>query len=61
MYVSSHTEELWYNEAICLWMIIYTLPARKSNTLAKELTAATRRVQISSNELSTLVSVKAKM
>ena len=24
-YVSSHTEELWYNETVCLWMTIYTL------------------------------------
>ena len=22
-YVSSHTEELWYNETLCLWMTIY--------------------------------------
>ena len=22
-YVSSHTEELWYNEIVCLWMTIY--------------------------------------
>ena len=22
-YVSSHTEELWYTEAVCLWMTIY--------------------------------------
>ena len=22
-YVSSHTEELWYNETVCLWMTIY--------------------------------------
>ena len=22
-YISSHTEELWYNEAVCLWMTIY--------------------------------------
>ena len=22
-YVSSHTEELWYNETACLWMTIY--------------------------------------
>ena len=22
-HVSSHTEELWYNETVCLWMIIY--------------------------------------
>ena len=22
-YVSSHTEELWYNEAVCMWMTIY--------------------------------------
>ena len=22
-YVSSHTEELWFNEAVCLWMTIY--------------------------------------
>ena len=25
-YVSSHTEELWYNETVCLWMTIYTPP-----------------------------------
>ena len=25
-YVSSHTEELLYNETVCLWMTIYTLP-----------------------------------
>ena len=22
-YVSSHTEELWYSETVCLWMTIY--------------------------------------
>ena len=22
-YVSSHTEELWYNEIVCLWMTVY--------------------------------------
>ena len=22
-YVSSHTEKLWYNETVCLWMTIY--------------------------------------
>ena len=22
-YVSSNTEELWYNETVCLWMTIY--------------------------------------
>ena len=22
-YVSSYTEELWYNETVCLWMTIY--------------------------------------
>ena len=22
-YVSSHTEELWFNETVCLWMKIY--------------------------------------
>ena len=22
-YVSSHTEELWYNETVCLWTTIY--------------------------------------
>ena len=22
-YVSKHTEELWYNETVCLWMTIY--------------------------------------
>ena len=24
-YVSGHTEELWYNETVCLWMTTYTL------------------------------------
>ena len=24
--VSSHTEELWYNEKVCLWMTVYMLP-----------------------------------
>ena len=24
--MSSHTEELWYNETLCLWMIIYMHP-----------------------------------
>ena len=22
-YVSSHTEQMWYNETVCLWMTIY--------------------------------------
>ena len=22
-YVSSHTEELWYNETVCQWMTLY--------------------------------------
>ena len=22
-YMSSHTEELWYDETVCLWMTIY--------------------------------------
>ena len=22
-YMSSHTEELWYNKTVCLWMTIY--------------------------------------
>ena len=22
-YVSSHTEELWYNKTVCLWITIY--------------------------------------
>ena len=22
-YMSSHSEELWYNETVCLWMMIY--------------------------------------
>ena len=36
-------------------------PSRGLSTLAKEVTAATRIMQSSSNELSTLVSGKAKM
>ena len=23
-YMSSHTEELWYNKTVCLWMTLYT-------------------------------------
>ena len=37
-------------------MIIYTLSSRGLSTLAKELTAATRVMQSSSNELGTVVS-----
>ena len=58
--VSSHTEELWYNETVCVWMTIHA-PQRGLSTLAKEFTAATRIMQRSSNELSTLVSGKAKI
>ena len=49
-------EELWFNETVCLWMTIYTLPSRGLSTLAKELTAATRLMQRSSNARSTTVS-----
>ena len=55
-FVFSHTEELWINEIVCLWMTIYTLPSRGLSTLAKELKAATRVMQSSFNEVSTLVS-----
>ena len=40
-YVSSHSEDLWYNEIVCEWMTIYTL-AQWLTIVAKELTAATR-------------------
>ena len=58
--VCGHTEELWYNETVCQWMTIYTLPSRGLNSLAKELTAATRLMQSFSNELNTLISDSAK-
>ncbi len=41
-------------------LLVFT-PPRSLSTLAKEFTAATRIMQSSSNELSTLVSGKAKM
>ena len=59
-YLSSHTEEMWYNETVCLWMTIYTLPSKGLSKLVKELTAATCVMQSSLYELSTLVSGKAK-
>ena len=49
-WVSSHTEKLWYHGTVYLWMTINTLPSRVLSTLAKELTAATRVMQSSSNE-----------
>ena len=58
--VSSHTEVMRYYETICLWMTIYTLPSQGLTTLTKGLTAATRVIQSSSNELSTLASDCAK-
>ena len=60
-YVSIHTEEFWYNETVCMWMTIYTLPARGLSTLAWKFTATTRIMQSSSNDSRTLVSGKAKM
>ena len=29
-HVSSHTKELWYNNTLCLWMIIYIFPHCRS-------------------------------
>ena len=60
-YVSRHTDELGYNETVSLRMTIYTPhPGGGMSNLVKELTAATRVMQSSFNELSTLVSGKAK-
>ena len=53
--VSSHTEKLWYNETVCLWMTIYTLPTLGLDTLVKELTTSTCVMQSFSNELRTLI------
>ena len=58
--MSSHTEELWYNETLCLWMTIYKLLTRGLSTLAKELIVDSRIMQSFSDELSTLVSGEAK-
>ena len=55
VYVSSHTEEFWYNETVCLWMTIYTLPQLGLSTLVKEFSADACIMQSSSKELSTLV------
>ena len=46
---------------IYIYIYIYTPPSRRLSTLAKELPAATRVMQSSSNELVTLVSDSAKM
>ena len=54
--MSNHTEVLWYNETVSLWMTIYTISYRGLSNLAKELSAVTRVMQSSFNELSTLVS-----
>ena len=43
-----------------LWMTIYTLPPEWLSTLVKESTASSHVMQISSCELSTLVSGKGK-
>ena len=32
--VSSHTDELWYNETVCLWMTIYIYIEREREDLA---------------------------
>ena len=53
--VSCYTEESWYNETVSVNDNIYD-PSRGLSTLVKELTAATRVMQSSSNELSTLIS-----
>ena len=39
--VSNHTEKLWYNETVGMWMTTHTLPSQGLSTLVKELTAAT--------------------
>ena len=52
---SSHTEELRYNETVCLWMTTFYAPPRGMSTLAKEFTATNRIMVSSTNELSTLV------
>ena len=36
-YMSIHTEELWFNEIVCLWLTIYTLPHPRSWALCKAL------------------------
>ena len=57
-YMSNYTEELLYNETVCLRMTIYMLPPLGLSTLANEFTAAARIIQSFSNELSILVSGK---
>ena len=58
--MSNYTDELWYNETVCLEMTIYTPTLRGLSTLSKELMGATRVMQSSSNELSAPVSVRVK-
>ena len=36
-YMSSHTEELWYNETVCLWMKIYLINMYKENLALNSL------------------------
>ena len=50
--MSNHSEELPYNETVCLWMKISTLPGQGLSTLVKELGVDTRMIQSAFNELS---------
>ena len=36
-YVSSHTEELWYDETVCLWMTVYIHTVTWSTTERREI------------------------
>ena len=52
---TSHIEDLWYNEKVCMWFTIYTplpYPRRGWALWQRSITLATRIIQISSNEVS---------
>ena len=55
-----HTYIYSCDETVCQCMTIYMLPSWGLSILLKKLTAVTHVMQSSSNELSTLVSGKAK-
>ena len=37
-YVSSHTEALWYNETVCLWITIYVYHIYPTPPLGQDMT-----------------------
>ena len=44
-YVSSHVEELWYNETVCLWMTLYIYIYIYINVCVREMKIIKVRVK----------------